>query len=136
MLPSSRIRPIPAASVQGRLLALLLSGLLMIVLDCALLLHESGHAHGAAHTFSGAPQGIEQVPRAAAPADSSCSPTGSDVELAGRQQVSTPVSAAAAPEARATRATVSDGGVRPVSGEARRATSGRFTLCALCRWRT
>ncbi|NUK17060.1 hypothetical protein HRW12_18945 [Streptomyces lunaelactis] len=122
--------------MQRRLLALLLSALLMTVLDCALLPHESGHAHGSARTVSGTSQGIEQVPHAAAPADSSCSPTGSDVEQAVRQQVRTPVSAAAAPEARAACARATGGGVRPAAGEARRAMSGRFTLCALCRWRT
>ncbi|MBT2510514.1 hypothetical protein J7I98_32645 [Streptomyces sp. ISL-98] len=122
--------------MQFRLLALLLSGLLLIVLDCALLLHEPGHAHSSVRTVSGAQHAVEPVPHASAPADSSCSRAGWDRELAGRQQVRTPVFVAAAPEASATRTVAPPGSVRPASGEARRSTPGRFTLCALCRWRT
>ncbi|MGW7368599.1 hypothetical protein ACWGI8_35540 [Streptomyces sp. NPDC054841] len=118
-----------------RLLTLLLSALLLIALDCASLLHESGHAHGPARTVSGAPRSAELVPLAAAPADSSCSPTGSDAELTGRQQVRAPITGAAEAEATGARPAALDGAAR-VPGEARRFMSGRFVLCALCRWRT
>ncbi|MBT2492853.1 hypothetical protein J7E96_30955 [Streptomyces sp. ISL-96] len=139
MPPPSRIRPRPAASpAQRRLLTLLLSGLLLLVLDCARLLHEFGGAHGAVRTVAGARQSTEHVsPAAVTPADSSsCSPTGSDVEPAVRQQTRKPMPAAAVPEAAATRSTAPPGSERPAVQEARRTMSGRFTLCTLCRWRT
>ncbi|MCX4825236.1 hypothetical protein OG883_36340 [Streptomyces sp. NBC_01142] len=138
MLSTSRVRSLSVASspVQCRLLALLLSGLLLIVLDCALLLHGPGHAHDSVRTVSGAQQDTGQVPRAAAPADSSCAPSGADMEVTGRQQGRTQMSAAVTTEASATRAAAPGGSARPASGETRRSTSGRSTLCALCRWRT
>ncbi|GGX42044.1 hypothetical protein GCM10010353_66550 [Streptomyces chryseus] len=54
MLSPSRIRSLPAASpVKCRLLALLLSALLLIVLDCTLLLHEPGQSQGSPSHMAG-----------------------------------------------------------------------------------
>ncbi|MCX4584065.1 hypothetical protein [Streptomyces sp. NBC_01481] len=135
MLSSSRTRPLSNSPVQYRLLALLLSGLLLIVFDCVQLLHEPGQAHGPVRTVYGAQPGDEQVPRAEAPADS-CSPAGSGVESAGRQSTRTPGLTAGAPEAAATHAAAPGKDFWPASTGLRTSTSGRLTLCSLCRWRT
>lgn len=133
MLSSSRTRPLSNPPAQCRLLALLLVGLLLIVVNCAQLLHEPGGAHGPARTVSASQSATEQVPRAETPADS-CSPVGSGAELAGRQPTPTPGSAAA--EAAVTHAAAPGEDLRPVSTGLRTSMSGRLTLCSLCRWRT
>ncbi|MFD7446706.1 hypothetical protein [Streptomyces sp. NPDC059909] len=132
---------------------LLLIALLLILLDCALLLHASGHAHGSVRADADADAdavtvvvtvaatdarpGIVQMARLGTPAHSSCMSAGSDVEPAVRQEVRmAPVTTAAKDAAGPARAAVPEGGPRSASGEAPHTDSGRSTLCALCRWRT
>ncbi len=88
MLSPSRIRSLPVASpVKCRLLALLLSALLLIVLDCTLLLHEPGQSQGSPRSYGGAvgtaipwlPLGDSTLPPASvtAPPPTPCSSTAS-----------------------------------------------------------
>lgn len=116
-------------------MALLLSGLLLSILGCALPLHEPSDAHGVPRAVSAAQQGVEQLPHAAAPADSSCSPAGADTAVVAGQQTRTPTSAAPAPEATTGCPPSPDAGLRRAQVAAPGTSSGRSTLCSLCRWR-
>ncbi|ORT55619.1 hypothetical protein [Streptomyces sp. CB03238] len=158
MLPPSRIRPPSRSPAPYRPLArlvLLLGGLFLIAPGCAQQPHEPGQAHDPVRTVhraqpvtgqptteqpaTGQPTTEQpatgQPPRAETPAES-CSPAGSHTGPVVRQHARTPVFATAAPDTTTAHAPPPAEAVRTAPAELRRSTSGRFTLCRLCRLRT